>query len=549
MAKKVRLSQDFTLGGEQAEADPLLEEAFVENPLYKALESRQDPRCFIVGRTGSGKSAMLQRLEEVHPERVVRISPEDLSLPYITDLQVIKYLDSLDVKLDLFWIALWKHVLIVEIIRRRYKIDSAEAKDRFMESLLARFRRDPGKEAALAYLDEFEGRFWVEADERVKHITNSFTERLDAGIDLTAGAAGFNVGAHTGDVTSRAAETRVQIADRYQRIVNETQLARLNKMVSVLDEEILDAAHYTYVVIDDLDRDWVDERVSNDLIRCLFRTVLDLQRVHNLKAVVALRTNMFQELDFGRSGGQEEKFRSLVLDVSWNRRDLEDVLDSRVAPAAPRVGLQVQTIRELLPHTNKSRGVPLTYLLDRTLSRPRDAIAFANECLAKASGGTTISWDNIRSAERTYSAKRLLALRDEWKPTYPGIDALFEKFRGSSTTLDRHEFTTRLDECIGLLLEDGFPGVRWLTEKTGAFWASSGQAEWVDQYQQLVALLYRVGLVGCSLPGRAAPVFHSEDPSVAESRTRLGRVEKFFIHRTFQMALDIQESASGEDRS
>lgn len=121
MARRVRLAQNFTLGGEQAEADPLHEEAFVENPLFQALESREDPRCFVIGRTGSGKSAMLRRLEEVHPERVVRISPEDLSLPYITDLQVIKYLDSLDVKLDLFWIALWKHVLIVEIIRRRYK--------------------------------------------------------------------------------------------------------------------------------------------------------------------------------------------------------------------------------------------------------------------------------------------------------------------------------------------------------------------------------------------------------------------------------------------
>lgn len=365
---------------------------------------------------------------------------------------------------------------------------------------------------------------------------------------MNLGAGGFSVGAQIGDASAHAAESRVEIADRFQRIVNDTQLARLNKMVAVLDEEILDAAHFTYVVIDDLDRDWVDERVSNDLIRCLFRTVLDLQRVRNLKAVVALRTNMFQELDFGRSGGQEEKFRSLVLEVSWNRQDLEDVLDSRVASAAKRVGIQAQTMRDLLPHTNKSRGVPLRYILDRTLMRPRDAIAFANECLSQASGSSTISWDNIRSAERQYSAKRLLALRDEWKPTYPGIDRVFEKFRGASTVMVRSEFTDRLDECVGLVLEDDFPGVRWLTNRTSAFWASSGQADWVDQYQPLVALLYRVGLIGCSLPDRAAPVFHSEDPTLAESRPRLAKVERFFVHRTFQMALDIHQKQPADDR-
>ncbi len=88
-------------------------------------------------------------------------------------------------------------------------------------------------------------------------------------------------------------------------------------MVEVLDDDILDSAHdYRYVVTDDLDKEWVDERIANDLIRCLFATVYGLQHVRNLKVLVALRTNIFQELDFGRrGGGQEEKFRALVLDL------------------------------------------------------------------------------------------------------------------------------------------------------------------------------------------------------------------------------------------
>ena len=80
-SRSARLNINFTLGGEQAEADPLLQEAFFESGRYSAIESRDDPRCFIVGRTGSGKSALLQRIEERHLDHVIRINPEDLLDP------------------------------------------------------------------------------------------------------------------------------------------------------------------------------------------------------------------------------------------------------------------------------------------------------------------------------------------------------------------------------------------------------------------------------------------------------------------------------------
>ncbi len=88
----------------------MLEHAFYETGIYKSIESRRIEKCFIVGRTGSGKSAVLQRLEEDHPEHVIRINPENLSLTYILDLQVVRTLSSLGVHLDPLFIALWKHV-------------------------------------------------------------------------------------------------------------------------------------------------------------------------------------------------------------------------------------------------------------------------------------------------------------------------------------------------------------------------------------------------------------------------------------------------------
>jgi len=153
-AARRRLTADFNLGGEQAEADPLLEAAFYESSIYRAIASRENRHCFLIGRTGSGKSAILQRLEEVHPDHVIRIDPEDLSLPYILDLGVVKHLAALDVHLDPLFNALWKHIFIVELIRHRYQVDTAESKRSVLAGLMERIKRDPSKQRALEYLGD-----------------------------------------------------------------------------------------------------------------------------------------------------------------------------------------------------------------------------------------------------------------------------------------------------------------------------------------------------------------------------------------------------------
>jgi hypothetical protein len=541
--KQRRLRSTFTLGGEQAEADALLDDAFYDSDDFAVISARDDQRCFVVGRTGSGKSAALQRLEELNPDRVIRISPEDLSLPYITNLQAIRYLDSLEINLDNFWTTLWKHVLLVEIIRHRYKVNSAAAKQNFLAEIRDRVRRDQAKRAALDYLDEYEGRFWEEADQRIREITQKFTERIDAEAAVEAklgSVAGVKVGSKEGlETSSEFTEERV---DRFQRIVNDTQLARLNKMINVLDDEVLNRPqHFTYVVIDDLDRDWVDERIANDLIRCLFRTVIDLKRVKHLKVLVALRTNIFQELQFGRrGGGQEEKFRALVLLMKWTKADLVEMLDERVKIAAPKVGLELESVSELFPNPNKSRGNPLDYILDRTLLRPRDAISFVNECLALGVGNDRLTWADISSAEQSYSSKRLLALRDEWKQTYPDIDQVFEKFRECPLAMSRQDLQERLDSAMLLLSEPKFAGVRWMTDITDAMWNSGPETSWYELYQPLLKVLFTVGLIGCSRSDIRRAVFYADDPLFIDQRSNLQATRSFFVHRTFHRALDIR---------
>ncbi|MER5522567.1 hypothetical protein, partial [Streptomyces sp. NPDC002763] len=406
-----RRGANFNLGAEQAEADKrLLHSAFYESDDYLTISDKDDRRCFLIARTGSGKSAALQQLQEDNPEHVVRIIPEDLSLQYITNLGVMRYLDGLEVSLDPLFIALWKHVLLVELIRHRYKVNTPAAKATFLATLREKIRRDPGKKVALEYLEEFQDRFWVEADQRVREVTEKFEERINKeakGKVALPGSADATLGASSGDTYS--SEVRMELADRFQRIVNETQMARLNKMVNVLDEDILDSRqNFTYVVIDDLDRDWVDDKLANGLIRCLFRAVLDLQRVDNLKIIVALRTNIFEHLDFGhRSGGQEEKFRALALRMRWTAPELQELVSERIKVATAGFDVQLRSVYDILPRSNVTRGDALDYMLQRTLMRPRDIIAFFNETLASSGRGERLTWEDIRGAEEAYSRNRL----------------------------------------------------------------------------------------------------------------------------------------------
>jgi hypothetical protein len=411
--KQKGLRSVFNLGGEAAEADRLLNEAFFESSDYRVISSRSDSRCFLVGRTGAGKSAVLKRLEEVNPDHVIRINPVNLSLPYITNLQAIRYLDSIEVNLDTFWNTLWRHVLIVEIIRHRYGVISPAAKSNFLANLMQKIQTDRTKEAALKYLEEFEGRFWCEADERVREITDQFTEKIDAEAGLSVGSGSIGGKAGVSKSYESTIGSRAEQVERFQRIVNQNQLARLNKMIEVLDDDILSSPHdFRYVVIDDLDLEWVDERIANDLIRCLFATVYSLQHVRHLKVLIALRANIFQELDFGRRGsGQQEKLRALVLDVRWTRLDLILLLDERVRVSAQAAGLSAQAVSELLPNPNPTMGKAIDYIFDRTLLRPRDALSFLNECLKVGAGKEKLSWNDIKTAERSYSVGRSRLLK------------------------------------------------------------------------------------------------------------------------------------------
>jgi len=273
--------------------------------------------------------------------------------------------------------------------------------------------------------------------------------------------------------------------------------------------------------------------------------VVDLQQVKYLKILVALRTNIFQQLNYGNQirGGQEEKFRGLALELRWTVNDLRNLLDARAEAASCFYQIDPpKTLSEMLPNVNKRAENPTLHILARTLMRPRDAILYLNYCVREATGGERITWENIHRAEKAYSKDRLLALRDEWKDPYLGIDKVFEVFQHKPVRLSRAEITAIFDDIAVLPADKNFIGNQWLTNICEPiFTAGSAQKAWYEMYGRLVNLLYSISFIGLAKGPNGRALYSYEDPGLTHLMDGLAENAYFEIHPAFRQALSMTE--------
>jgi hypothetical protein len=337
----------------------------------------------------------------------------------------------------------------------------------------------------------------------------------------------------------------IGLANKYQRIVNEAQVPRLNEMVTILSDDILDSdQHFTYLIIDDLDKQWVEEELSNTLVRCLLETVMELQKVKHLKVLVALRTNIFDQLGYEKQiTGQEEKLLSKVLHIEWTKKDLISLMQTRADAASKYYQIEPpKKLEEILPNERMNDMSPLDYILGKTLMKPRDAIIYFNFCIREAAGSERMTWDDIQKVELQYSLSRLHALRDEWKDPYLGIDKILECFQNKELRLDRRALGKILDEIALLVYDKKFPGTTWLTPLCEKIWELDDVPEnWSERYRSLLELLFKISFIGIEEDAKKPTVYflsHAREESYLLSI--LKTATHFEVHFSFRPALGIK---------
>lgn len=492
-----KFRKHVTVGAYAAEDDAtFLTECFIDTGDLAILRDLTKPERIIIGRTGSGKTALLTQLRRSE-DRAIQIRPEHLSLNHISNSTVLRFFTELGVHLDLFYKLLWTHVFAVELLREHFGLVDEASKRRAFDPLW--FTKGASrKRKAASYLAEYGDKFWEETEYRVKEVTQRIEDQLSDSLKGVLGPATVNLQ----DVSKFSTEEKAEIAHRGQSVVNDVQVHRLEDVLVALREEFEANSQLRYfLVIDRLDEGWVDDSIKNALIRALVETLREFANaVPQAKIVIGLRTDLVERVfrDAPESSLSREKLRSICLPISWRREPLIGMLDTRIEKLV-RDSYTTATVthKELLPSPKRrKRGQEaIDYIIDRTMLRPRDLIHFFNCCIEQAEDRPQITKDMLQNAEGRYSSERLEALADEWRTDYPQLDRFIRTlFRSSSPhfpvgNLDTPDMRSR---CEAFYIQNYDAGV--LSEFARSF--AERTVSFEHAASQIVSTLYRVGFAG-----------------------------------------------------
>jgi len=173
------LRHDLELGKNSAENDDaFLFECFINLPILDELLTPSSSRVILAGRTGAGKTALLRKIDS-DQEHVRFIDLTDISLTYISNSDIFRFLQGIGANLDILFQVLWKHILVSEYIKLRYGGGSLKWST-MIDRLADKFSGQTKRKTALEYLKQFEEVFWKTSDQPLRAIVKTFENKLSA---------------------------------------------------------------------------------------------------------------------------------------------------------------------------------------------------------------------------------------------------------------------------------------------------------------------------------------------------------------------------------
>ena len=506
MAKRAgsfRFKNTDQIGAAGAEEDEFLSNCFVDTGYLRILEDLKDRRQIILGRTGSGKSALLLMFAENKRDHVITISPEALALTYVSNSTILGFFANLGVNLDPFFKLLWRHVLTIEILSHYFSKHEPGKKSSLGEMIRGIFssgsRKDQEIQEALNYLETWGKGFWKETEYRVKEITQKVENSLDAEIETTLGGKYAKVEGKLASSDFLTKEKKSHLVDRGQDIIQRAQVKDLHKILELLSSVLEDRQKAFFLIIDSLDENWVEETLRYKLIMALIQNARDFVNVKNAKLIIALRRDLIERVFriTRPSGFQEEKYHSFYLPLTWSKEQILEVLDRRINQLIkPAYTKGPVGHRNLFPSKFKKQNIG--DFIFKLAPRPRDVIAFFNICITTAENQPNIGTQALRKAEGEYSRTRLRALGDEWSGDYPTLleFAKILQRRSDSFKIETIEDSKLGELCLTVAAEN--PQGRGILQLL-AMQVADCVIDIPTFKIALIQIFYRVGLVGLKL--------------------------------------------------
>jgi hypothetical protein len=299
-----------------------------------------------------------------------------------------------------------------------------------------------------------------------------------------------------------------------------------------------------YILIDKLDENWVDSSLRFQMIRALLECLKSIRKIHNLKVIVALRSDVRERVMQETSDVtfQREKFDDYAFTIRWNKPDLRQLVELRINQmfrlkyTGGPLGFS-----DLFPEKVGPTDT-FDWMIERTLMRPRDIIAFINEAITHADGSTEISVSMLRKAEVTYAQKRRDALLQEWYSAFPTLNQIFDLITSGQTASSSFDEITgnRLDDFAISVASEPRIGHDPIHEICSTYVQSKGTSA-LRVLAEAAAIAYRVGAIGIKLrTGDPIIYSHLNEPVIAA--TALGPDTRIRLHPMLHGAYRLQES-------
>ncbi|MCU7854012.1 MAG: DNA repair ATPase [Candidatus Thiodiazotropha sp. (ex Monitilora ramsayi)] len=541
--------QDFvfkkhmSVGEADAENDnQFLAECFTDIGDYEVLENTDSPQSIVLGRTGVGKSALLEQIEK-NSSNIIRIEPEELALRHVSNSTILNFFEDLGVNLDIFYNLLWQHTLAVELIKHKYNIDCPQAKSNFIDSIKAIISGNHKKQQALNYIEEWGDKFWADTETRIREFTDKLEANLQSSIDNNV--PGIKLSSQA--AAQLTEEQRSEVIHYGKKVVSKVQIEKLAKIVTLLSEDIFDdPKKKVYILIDRLDENWVEDELRYKLIRALIETIRKFRNIEPVKIIITLRTDLLDRvLEKTRdSGFQREKYTSLFLSLGWKKDQLETLLDKRINFLLKHKYTNGEvSFSDIFP-SKIDKTTSFEYILDRTLLRPRDAIIFVNECLKEAQGKTAISSSDIKLAEKTYSIGRVDSLKYEWYVEHPMLEKYIDMLHHKSASFKASIISDDDLEALVMELAERPDKDCDLAVKNAHSYMNSeypASKTYLDYLRQnLLFILYKVGAVGIKVDGTST-VRWIHDRTQDLTAAKIQKTSIIYIHKILWRALAIDK--------
>jgi hypothetical protein len=431
MSKLSLFQVDF--GEPEAEHDTLaIQTAFYEAQSWKTITSNSGVP-FIVGRKGSGKSAIAARLEFLAKQRsdccFLRIVPANFRHVEIRDL--LACLVNKNTSWQYIYRKVWEGIILGQIVKHVVDCDSLHNMERFSPDVVR----------------------------EIEHFQSQ---------------CGFYVAA-LGDALSEVITKYVRSASKKTDALSQVELRKMlepyswtSLMHSLQREFAARNPHSTgmFIAIDGLDEHWDTSDPSMYFLAELLAVTKNLTATFGrpLRFVVCLRDNIFRALVDTKSI-EYDKMESLVMNLEWDSRSLVELISRRVAPSK-RLDNAVDELRDLLPETVHETAIE-PYLARHVLQRPRDYVNFFRMLQKECGQEPRAGEGHVHDTLAKYCANRLMDLENEFGFTYPGISKLITAIHSLPDTFTKEQLLEILQtlcmtpsfrsEAPGLILNYGQP--------------------------------------------------------------------------------------------